>query len=92
MVHHITPHRRGQDLQPPCQVCQHALSLMSRPDQISGQEPLLKRLCTVMCHLCFLSLLFFSLIVSVIFNYDVAVERHIPFPYYSNHILSLNDY
>lgn len=45
----------------------------------------------VMCHLCFQSLLFF-LIVSVIFRNDVAVERHIPFPDYSTHILSLNDY
>lgn len=42
-------------------------------------------------HLCLLSLLF-VLIVSVIFKDGVAVERHIPFPHYSPHISSLNDY
>lgn len=44
-----------------------------------------------MCYLCFLSLPSF-LIVSVIFKDDVAVERHIPFPYHSTRISSLNDY
>lgn len=44
-----------------------------------------------MLRLCRLSLLF-VLTVSVIFEDDVAVERHISFPHYSFHISSLNDY
>lgn len=80
-VHHITPHRRGQDSQLPWRFVSTVQGSWAALIKYQARIRASSSVSSDMSRLCLLSLLF-VLTVSVIFQGDVAVERHISFLHY----------
>lgn len=92
VVHRTAPHRRGQDLPLPCELCLSAqLEAHGPPRSNIRRGTALVQVQVRMSPISVFCPYFSSLIESVIFKDDVAVERHTPFPYYSTPSSSLND-